>query len=410
MRHKILLATTCRWFAIARLAMGLRNAGFTVEAVCPSAHPVSKINDPPQTYPYHALFPLASFRAAMLAAQPNLVIPCDDLATEHLHAIDKHAHREQPEGNWIAALIERSLGDPSSYAVADARSSLIALAKAEGVRVPETAIVANADQLRAWLNIHGLPAVLKTNGSAGGIGVKIVRSMEEANQAFSTLNTPPLVARVLKRAIVNQDINLLVPCLMRRRPLINVQSFIRGHDATSAVACWHGKAIASLRFDVLHTWMPKGPASVLRLNENPEMSAAIEKIVGRLNLSGLYGFDFMIEEDTGNAFLIEMNPRATQTCHLPLGPGRDLPAALWSTLSEEPLGETKSVTDKNEIALFPLEWQRNPASHFLSTAYHDVPWDEPELLRACAKKLSLSVSQPNGTGAHVYSKLPWRHD
>lgn len=410
MRYKILLATTCRWFAIARLAMGLRNAGFTVEAVCPSGHPVSRLNLPPQTYPYHALSPLSSFRAAMLAAEPDLVIPCDDLATEYLHAIYRSAHRQQPAGSPLTALIERSLGDPASYPVAGARSSLIALAKAEGVRVPETVIVANREQLRAWLNIHGLPAVLKTNGSAGGIGVKIVHSMDEADHAFSALNTPPLAARVIKRAMVNQDINLLVPFLQRRRPLMNVQSFIRGHDATSAVACWRGRAIASLRFDVLHTWMPKGPASVLRVIDNPEMSAAIEKIVRKLNLSGLYGFDFMIEKDTGHAFLIEMNPRATQTCHLPLGVGRDLPAALWSALSGQPLGETKSVTDKNEIALFPLEWQRNPASHFLLSAYHDVPWDEPELLRACAKKLSPGVALPTGTLAQVYSKLPWKHD
>ncbi len=409
MKHKILLATTCRWFAVARLAMGLKNAGFAVEIVCPNAHPILKTSAVQRTYLYHALFPLVSFRAAIQAAQPALVIPCDDLATGHLHAVYRKERRKQPSGNLLTGIIARSLGDPASYAPAGARSSLIALAKAEGLRVPETAIVVNARQLRAWLNTHGFPAVLKTDGSAGGIGVKIVHSLEEANHAFSALNTPPLAARVLKRAIVDQDINLLIPFLLRQRPLINVQSFIRGHDATSAVACWEGKAIASLRFDVLHTWMPKGPASVLRLIDNPEISAVINRIVGKLKLSGLYGFDFMIEEDTGHAFLIEMNPRATQTCHLPLGPGRDLPAALWSALSGEPLADTKSVTEKSEIALFPLEWQRNPASRFLATAYHDVPWDEPELLRACVRKLLEPGSRPAGTMAHVYSKFPRRH-
>src|SRR6185312_3887611 len=141
---------------------------------------------------------------------------------------------------------------------------------------------------------------------------------------------------VVKRAVVNNDINLLRPCLLRQRPLVNVQASIRGHDATMAVACWRGKVLAAISFDVLHVWQPKGPASVLRLTDNREMPAAAEKIVSKLELSGLYGFDFMIEEEPGNAFLIEMNPRATQTCHLALGTGRDLPAALWSALSGEP--------------------------------------------------------------------------
>jgi len=35
------------------------------------------------------------------------------------------------------------------------------------------------------------------------------------------------------------------------------------------------------------------------LIENAEMSAAAEEMVGQLNLSGLQGFDFMLEADTG---------------------------------------------------------------------------------------------------------------
>jgi len=29
---------------------------------------------------------------------------------------------------------------------------------------------------------------------------------------------------------------------------------------------------------------------------------------------------------------------------------------------------------------------RDPASSFLTSGYHDVPWEEPELLRACVRK------------------------
>jgi ATP-grasp domain len=409
MKPKVLLVTTCRWFATARLAMGLRNAGFDVELLCPAGHPASKVSAVGRTHAYHALFPLTSIRAALLEAHADLAIPCDDLATGHFHALHRSAHKKGASEAWIATLLERSLGDPSSFAIAAARSSLVALAENEGIRVPKTTIVRDVDQLDAWLAVYGLPAVLKTDGTSGGVGVKIVDTVEEAHRAFADLNIPPPSTRVAKRSIIDRDINLLVPWLFRHRPLINIQAFVRGRDATSAVACWQGKILAAIHFEVLHTWKPKGPASVLRIIENRQMCTAATRIVEKLKLSGLYGFDFMLEQGTGEAYLIEMNPRATQTCHLPLGTGRDLPAALWSILSGERLSDTKSITDKKEIALFPQEWQRNPASHFLSAAYHDVPWGEPQLMRACIR------SNPEGSVlsyealTQAYARMPWRH-
>jgi hypothetical protein len=115
----------------------------------------------------------------------------------------------------------------------------------------------------------------------------------------------------------------------------------------------------------------------------------VEKLVSSLGVSGLCGFDFMIEDSTEHAYLIEMNPRSTQICHMPLGAGRDLPAALHAILTGESLHEAPSVTDGDIIALFPQEWQQNPASEFLHTAYHDVPWSETELVRACIRRRPL---------------------
>ena len=70
-----------------------------------------------------------------------------------------------------------------------------------------------------------------------------------------------------------------------------------------------------------------------------------------------------------------------------LGPGRDLPAALYAALSGEDIHPAPKVTENDIIALFPQEWMRDPDSAFLKSAYHDVPWEEPELLRACARIL-----------------------
>ena len=78
-----------------------------------------------------------------------------------------------------------------------------------------------------------------------------------------------------------------------------------------------------------------------------------------------------------------MNPRATQMGHLALGEGRDLAAALRAAASGEQVRRTSSVTDKDLIALFPQEMQRDPKSPLLNEAYHDVPWEEPDLVEAC---------------------------
>jgi hypothetical protein len=78
---------------------------------------------------------------------------------------------------------------------------------------------------------------------------------------------------------------------------------------------------------------------------------AVARLVRRLGISGLWGADFVLTP-AGAAYLIEVNPRATPVCHLPLGPGRDLPTALVSMLQggvsrAPPAGITQDV-----IALF----------------------------------------------------------
>jgi hypothetical protein len=91
----------------------------------------------------------------------------------------------------------------------------------------------------------------------------------------------------------------------------------------------------------------------------------------------------MLEAGTGNAFLIEVNPRSTQVGHLSMGAGHDLPAALYAALSGKSVQPSSKVTEKDTVALFPQEWIRDPESPFLRSAYHDVPWEEPELIRDC---------------------------
>jgi hypothetical protein len=384
MKPTVLLAMTTRWLPMVRLAMAFNNAGFRVTAVCLPHHPLKKTQAACETYTYDSLAPLRSITSAIKVSRPDLIVPGDDLATMQLHALYKRELTRGGKCSPICCVIERSLGSPSSFPQVYARTGLLEIAQEEGVRVPKTEVLTDVNQLREWGARRGFPAVLKSNGSSGGEGVRIVHTLEQAERAFRTLEAPPLLARAAKRALVDGDKTLILPSLLRRRSGLNVQEYVSGHEATSTVACWQGTVLAGLHFEVLSKTTPTGPASVMRLIDSCEMSTVAEKIVGRLNLSGIIGFDFMLEKQSGNPHLIEVNPRATQVGHLNLGPGRDLPAALYAAFTGEAIREAPKVTENRIIALFPQEWKLNPESPFLQSGYHDVPWEEPELIRAFA--------------------------
>ena len=126
-----------------------------------------------------------------------------------------------------------------------------------------------------------------------------------------------------------------------------------------------------------------GHATVVRLIEHREMTSAVERIARRLNLSGIHGLDFVLEASSGNAYLIEINPRTTQVGHLALGAGRNLPAALYTAITGKNNDTSARVTERDTVALFPQEWKRDPRSPYLSSGYHDVPWQEPALVSSC---------------------------
>ena len=399
MKPTILIATTSRGHSPARLAMTLTSSGCTVDAVCPPRHSICKTSVVRRTHLYHGLLPLTSLRKAVLAARPDLIIPCDDVTTLHLHELYDRALRSGKAGEAVCALIERSLGSPANFPVVYARTAFIEMAREEGIRVPLTEVVKHESDLKSCISRMGLPIVLKADGTSGGDGVRIVHNLIEAEHGLRALAAPPLLARAFKRGVIDQDMTLIWPSLLRHRYIVNAQAWVAGREATSAVACWKGEVLASVQFEVLNKQDAGGPSTVLRRIDNAEISAAAVKMVKRLALSGLHGFDFMLETETDNAYLIEINPRATQVGHLTLGPGHDIPAAITAAISGTDIRPATKVTQNDTIVLFPQEWIRNPESPYIRSGYHDVPWAEPEFVRDCIKRRSQTNSW--------YSRQKW---
>lgn len=376
---KVLLAESFRWPATALLALDLANAGFEISFASPAHHPVLKTRAVTQMFPYSALRPLKSLKTAIEAVDPDMVIPCEERAVGHFHELHSHAVRLGPSGSKLAALIEKSLGSPQSYPIVSSRFNILRIAREEGLRVPTTAAIESESDLESWQARHGFPCVLKADGTYGGKGVHIVHSRSQAETSLGELTRFYTLGRAIKRLCVNRDAFWFSPWWNGVKPPVIAQPYIQGRPANCAVVCWRGKVLAGVGVDVLNAAGSTGPAGVVRLVDNPDMMLCAERIAARLNLSGFFGLDFMIEDNTGLTWLIEMNPRPTRLSRLQLGKEHDELGALYAQLSGQPARDIPPLTEKKLIAYFPDAWDSK--SEFLESSYHDIPQSNPDLLQ-----------------------------
>ena len=376
---RVLLADTNWWANSARLAIGLAETGCQVSAICPMPnHALTKTQAVQQTFPYRALRPIESLISAIEAVDPEIVIPSCDRSVRHLHELHKYAKSQGSAGLRTMALIERSLGLPASHPIVSSRYDLLALAREEGVRISDMSRVRSHEELESWRSREPYPWVLKADGTWGGGGVRVIHSAEEAERSLKQLEKMSRFTRSIKRLGVNRDPFWLREWWIHSKRSIIAQSYIQGRPANCSVVCWKGKILAGIAVEVVRSEGTTGPASVVCVVDNPEMMKAAERIAARLGLSGFFGLDFMIEDDSGHVYLIEMNPRLAPPCHLRLGKGRDLAGALWAQLAGRPSPEFPSVTESSLIAYFPQGLKDD--GDFAEACYRDIPQGEPALV------------------------------
>src|SRR5579862_1273923 len=183
MKPTVLIAATTRWVPTARLVIALADAGFIVEIVCPPDHPLGKTRAARRTHHYHGFAPMRSLSAAIAKAQPDLLVPGDDLATLHLHRLYHRECARAGTGAAVSVLIERSLGASENFGVVFARDKFLQVARRQGIRAPKSKVIEGIADLKTWAEETGFPFVLKADGTSGGNGVKIVRTFKEAEDA-----------------------------------------------------------------------------------------------------------------------------------------------------------------------------------------------------------------------------------
>jgi hypothetical protein len=394
MTNRILIYATMNWPSAARYAAGFVAAGGEVHAACPDNAHVRLSRYVTKTHAYRPLTPLRSLRRAIAACTPDLIVACDDRAVSHLVRLHADEMKKSGVPSSVARIITRSLGKPENYARVISRYGSLQEVQERGVRVPDTLPIASETDVDHGLSALGLPVVIKSDGSWGGEGVVIARTREEAHAAWRKLAHAPSLLRSLARSLRRKDAHFLLAALKPEASPVSMQRFIPGRPAASAFAAHNGQVVALFHYDVLVADATIGPPNVIRRVNDTEMDKAARIVAERFQLSGLHGLDF-IRDEAGQVHLIEINPRATQGGTLPFGEGRDLPAGLAQTLTDRPLGRRAAI-DNDVVAFFPREIRRDPASPYLREGYHDVPHDDPAVLRAI---LGIERASPKRTRA-----------
>jgi hypothetical protein len=378
---RILLATTGQLPSTARLAIELHDSGAQVSLLAPRNHPAKVLDCIVHRMVYRALVPGRCLEGALLRARPDLVIACDERTVRDLHQL----YRQTRHGD-LRLLIETSLGPADSFPVVTSRADFLALAHRHGVRVPPSMALPSIEALDPWIRQHPVPFVLKADGSWSGFGVRIISDASEAKSAFASMTRRASGRLALREILLEGNHFALRSWALAERPAMSVQNYIDGWPANIGAACWKGQILAATCVESVSTLSATGPSTVARIIDNPEMMEAARRIVKALHLTGMIGLDFMIEAATGFAYLIELNPRNTPICAVRLGPGHNLPEALVARLADRPVCQKLSRTERDIVAFFPDTWMQDPSNQFLHSGYHDVPWEQPDLVRVLMRR------------------------
>lgn len=382
-----LLVTAEHWPATSRLALALAKAGFNLAAITPANHTAARLPVMSRHYVCHRYGQThaslgRSVARAVEDLDPTVVIPCDDAAVRSLHGL--HARTLGTKKGHIAAVLENSLGEPSTFAATESKADFLHFATRLGIVVPITEVIVDPSVLPRH-PVGAVPQVIKIDGLSGGAGVWIVRSAEDWHRAVRQLTAKPSYMRIAKRVVRSGTLLPLRHYLSPTPSSILLQEYIPGEQANCSVAAWKGDVLAAHSARVVQTFSETGPATVSWIGRDRALEEIAAHVIKALGFSGFCGFDFIVRHSDSHPVLIEMNPRPTQTCHLALEPGRSTLAEIFfNAVTGQKRGGSVDAPDAPDrlVALFPQEFWRDPKSPYLHRAFHDVPWDTPDLIAA----------------------------
>lgn len=382
----LLIAFEHNRFGPARLPKPLSAAGFRVATLCPAKSVVGKSRYIKQRFELPESRSSSRLEAALVeamrACRPKLIIPTDEQVVAWLQSLVRRAHTPARPNSGrglldteMLATLEASLGHPSRFDAMLMKSETLKLAAEVGVRTPRSATIEDsADALKVAEDI-GFPMYVKTSFSWAGAGVR--HCPDEKTLAEMMSHSRPARfgwLRYVAKHVADRD-------WYPMDTAIDLQQAIEGAPAMYTVAVHKGRVLAGFAGFALQTQSATGPSTIVRIGPHAEMAEASARLAEAMGATGFISFDFMIEANTGKAYLLECNPRPIQIGHLGPRIGIDMCDALARAMRGE-VAPRADAANQTTVAMFPQEWLRSPDTIAGLDAPLDVPWDDPELLRA----------------------------
>jgi len=362
MPKALLVSCALYRFGTARMPAALKAAGFHVLAICPQNSLLEFSDQIDGRYcfaPGLALDDLTVITARAAAQfKADIVIGCEESAVRVLGLAGRLRQRvgkDSADANNLR-IVEAWYGEASWE---ENRSRCVDMAAEAGIRTPRQVGVDPNRTTAADLAGLREPLLLKYDGSSAGRGVLFASS---ARQAVALAASGP--ARTPDQQVVAQE-------------------FVPGRAASVSFCALGGRMLEGFAYTVLrHEPEPFGPASVIELADHPALIDMARQMVQLTDYSGFGGIDAILPQDGSPPVFLEFNARPTQTTHLGNLAGSDLCRAMACAVTGKPYDAVFGRTSSRQVALFPGEWVRDPNSHYLTSAHHDVPWTERRLTAA----------------------------
>ncbi len=371
---------------LARLPKSIKAAGFEVAALCFPQSFLAKTRYLDQiflltknslTKTMNADKTLKQLVEVMTIWSPDLLIFGDESTVAFGHyLVQNSAKFKTLLPDPILQVIKSSLGDPEFFEATLFKNKTLEVAHSLGIRAPAAVSVTTSDATLEVAKKSGYPIVLKKEFGCSGVGVKVCSNQADLLEKlpdFLPHPTSPFKSQI--RRFMKRD-------WFPEPKVLSVQQFIKGVTAMYPVVAIKGEVLAGFAAVKDLTVSATGPSSVIRFINHSEMQATAIALIKEFKFTGFASFDFILEEGTNHAYLLECNPRPVSILHLAALVGIDISEALFVRLQGQEWEPQFTVEKDLSIALFPQEWKRDSSSENLRQLHHDVPWDDPELLKA----------------------------
>lgn len=204
----------------------------------------------------------------------------------------------------IKQLTQTTLPDLETIMQLHDKAQLARLAKKVGVPTPETFAPSTAEEARDIIAGIDYPVLIKQRQSSGASGMRRLEGRKQIEDWYFHLVS------------INHTSQENLPIIQR---------IIDGKTICTLELASQGNVVGEVLIQTLRSHPREEGSSVFRESiRHAASEEAAAKILKELRFSGLCGFDFVIEKDSGIPYLVDGNPRQTPSLNLAYHGGCDM--------------------------------------------------------------------------------------